>query len=162
MHITEYKIKNIDSISVGDSVVFVTRRGRSVSTARATVTRKLKTKFEVQYADATKAEYSTRIQFGSVTPYGKTASYTGDTEMYPANNAAVLAWCAYEARKTEADKLRWEIADLAQNHRRANTGEVSLLGVAREIATKARRLVELETEIYEAEHAGGDEAERED
>lgn len=160
MHITEYKIKNIDQVSVGDSVVVVTRRGRSVSTARATVTRKLKTKFEVQYADATKVEYSTRIQFGSVTPYGN-SSYTGDTEMYPAIDA-VLAWCAHEARKSGADKLRWEIADLAQNHRRANTGEVSLLEIAREVATKARRLVEMETEIYKAEHAGGDEAERED
>lgn len=154
MNTNEYQIKNIDQVSVGDSVVIVTDRGRGVTTTRATVTRKLKTKFELQYASGDKVEYRTRMPFGSVTRFGETPgmSYSGRESLYP-DNDAVRSWCANEARKTEADGLRWKIADLAQNHRRGNVGEVPLLEIAREVARKAQQLVEMEAEIFEYEHA---------
>lgn len=160
MNINEYQIKNIDQVSVGDDVVVVTERGHGVTTARATVTRKLKTKFELQYASGDKVEYRTRMPFGSVTRFGETPgmSYSGAAKMYP-DNDAVRYWCENEDRKTEADGLRWQIADLAQNHRRGNAGEVPLLEVAREVARKAQQLVEMETAIYEYEHADDEDGE---
>lgn len=160
MNIFEYQIKNIDQVSVGDDVVVVTERGHGVTTTKATVMRKLKTKFELEYEDGTTAEYKTRMPFGSITRFGETPgmSCSGRESLYP-DNDAVRSWCAIEARKTEADRLRWEIADLAQNHRRGNAGEVPLLEVAREVARKAQQLVEMETAIYEYEHAEDEDGE---
>lgn len=141
MDLSDYYITDITTSEVGDTIlVYSYSYGRRYIT-KATITRLLKTKFDLKFEDGRIGTYRANNMWAELEKSGPNpAPFTGSKMLY--TSPKVMRWAEAMTMRTEANDLRRSLHNfLEQNF--INTDK--MLEISQETVRRAEQILDLET-----------------
>lgn len=141
MNLDDYRISDITQCSVGDTIVVYTHSYGRMFISKATITRLMKTEFDLEFENGAYGTYRTKHMWNMLESFGPhTHPFTGAKMLY--STSEVMRWSEAMTMRNEASDLRRSLHSfLEQNFN--NTDK--MLEISTETVRRAEQILDLET-----------------
>ena len=141
MNLDDYHITDITQCSVGDTMLVYTHSYSRIFMSKATITRLMKTRFDLEFEDGRCGTYRTRNTWCVLESFGAHRyPFTGAKMLY--TTSEVMRWSEAMTMRTEADSLRRSLHNFLEEN--FNNSD-KMLEISTETVRRAEQILDLET-----------------